>query len=135
MHRWVPYVAVAAGAAYVLKVALIWGSDDTFNENALGVLYLGGLLLGIAAGIGAGLRQRRGRRALVGIALPVLLVSWVMGLGDLLKPVFELFSDAEHVAVEGPLLVLGVVLLALGARAGASDRSDRDRANRVPAPA
>lgn len=128
MHRWVPYVAVAAGAAYVLKVALIWGSDDTANDAVVGVLYLGGLLLGIAAGIGAGLRQPRGRRAVVAVALPVLLVAWVMGLGDLLKPVFGAFSDAEHVQVEGPLLVLGLVLLALGARARLSG-------DREPAPA
>ena len=126
MHRWVPYVAVAAGAAYVLKVAVIWGSDDTASETLTGVLYIGGLLLGIAAGIGAGLRQRRGRRAVVAVALPVLLVAWVMGLGDTLKPVFEAFSDAEHVAVEGPLLLLGLVLLGLGARAGLS--GDREPA-------
>ena len=123
MHRWVPYVAVAAGAAYVLKVALIWGSDDTASDAVVGALYISGLLLGIAAGVGAGLRQRRGRRALVGTALPLLLVAWVMGLGDYLQPVFARFSDAEHVAVEGPLLLLGLVLLALGARAGlAGDR-------------
>ena len=135
MHRWVPYVTVAAGAAYVLKVALIWGSDDTASDAVVGALYLGGLVLGIAAGIGTGLRQRRGRRAVVAVALPVLLVVWVMGLGDVLKPVFGAFSDAGHVAVEGPLLLLGLVLLALGAWAGTSDRAERDRADRVPAPA
>ena len=121
-HSWVPYAAVAAGAAYVLKVALIWGSDDTANDTVIGILYFAGLLLGIAAGIGAGLRQRRGRRALVGTVLSVLLVVWVMGLGDVLKPVFAAFSDAGHVAEEGPLLVLGLVLLALGARSRMGER-------------
>ena len=121
-HSWVPYVAVAAGAAYVLKVALIWGSGDTANDTVVGVLYISGLLLGIAAAVGTGLRQRRGRRTLVGAGLAVLLVAWVMGIGDYLKPLFELFSDKEYVAVEGPLGLLGVVLMALGARGKLTER-------------
>lgn len=121
-HNWVPYVAVAAGTAYVLKVALIWGSGDTASTTVVGALYVAGLLLGIAAAVGAGLRQRRGRRAIVGAGLAGLLVAWVTGLGDNLQPVFELFSDKEYVAVEGPLGVLGVVLIALGARAKLAER-------------
>jgi len=121
-HAWVPYVAIAAGTAYVLKVALIWGSGDTANSTVTGILYISGLLLGIAAAVGTGLRQRRGRRALVAVGLAVLLVVWVMGLGDALKPVFGLFSDKEYVEVEGPLALLGFVLLALGARGKMAER-------------
>lgn len=121
-HAWVPYVAIAAGTAYILKVALIWGSGDTANSTVIGILYISGALLGIAAAIGTGLRQRHGRRALVAVGLAALLVIWVMGLGDTLKPVFGLFSDKEYVEVEGPLGLLGVALLALGALGKRTER-------------
>jgi len=113
-HTWVPYAAIAAGAGFVLKFVLIIITEDKV-DTAAAVLYLGSLLIAIAAAIGAGLRARHGRRAIVAVALSVGVVAYIMGLGDLLKPLFEAFSDKQYVIDEGMIAVLGVVLLALGA--------------------
>lgn len=122
-HTWVPYVAVVAGALLLLKAVLIIGSGNEISEGAMAVLYLGGLLLGLAAAVGAGLRQRKGRRTLVGAGAAFGLLLFVMVLTDGLAGLFSVFSDAEWVADEGPIGLLGVILLALGARAH-SARSD-----------
>lgn len=114
-HSWVPYVAVAAGAALLIKAVVIIGSGGE-EPGVTGLLYLGGLMLALAAAVGAGLRARRGRRALVGIGAVLGLAAFVMVLSDALQPAFELVSDAPWVLDEGPIGLLGVVLLALGAR-------------------
>ena len=119
--KWVPYVAVAAGATLLLKVGILF-SNPQDDGPIPPVLYLVGLLLALAAAIGFGLRQRRGRRALVAVGASLLLVMWVIGLGDLLTPVFEVFSDDPTYGDEGPIGVLGLVLLAIGALAGRGDR-------------
>jgi hypothetical protein len=113
-HSWVSYVAVAAGAALLVKAVVIIGSGGE-EPGITGLLYLGGLLLALAAAVGAGLRARRGRRALTGVGLGVALVAFVMVLSDALAPLFEVVSDAPWVADEGPVGLLGAVLLALGA--------------------
>ncbi len=115
-HSWVPYVAITAGAALLLKVVLIIASEDTVADGITGPLYLGALLFGLAAAIGAGLRRER-RRALAAIGFCLLLVFYVIGLSDAVKPLFESFSDEAYVIDEGPLGLLGLALLALGARA------------------
>lgn len=56
-HTWVPYVGAAAGAALLLKAVLIIGSGNDVGEGPMAVLYLGGLLLGVVAAVGAGLRR------------------------------------------------------------------------------
>lgn len=113
-HRWVPYVAAAAGAAFVLKAALIIGSGNAVGDGPMAVLYLGGLLLGLVAAVGAGLRRERASaRIAVAVAGVVLLVLWIMGLGDSLKPVIGALSDAEHVKDEVPVALAGLVLLGL----------------------
>ena len=121
-HSWVPYVAVAAGAALLVKAVVIIGSGGE-EPGVTGVLYLGGLLLALAAAVGAGLRARRGRRALTGVGLSLLVVAWVVALSDAVAPLFEVISDAPHVADEGPVGLLGAVLLAIGAA-----RRDREPA-------
>lgn len=113
-HTWVPAVAALAGLAYVLKVTLILVTDDGAPDTATAVLYIGGLVLGLAAAVGAGLRQRGAlRRAAVGLGSAVLLVAWIMGLGEVLEPLLARVSDAVHVQEEVPILVAGLVLLAL----------------------
>jgi hypothetical protein len=113
-HTWVPWVAALAGAAFTLKVTLILASDNEMAEGPLAVLYLSGLLLGVVAAVGAGLRQHGALRSVaVGGGSALLLVMWIMGLGDLLKPVVGVVSDAEHVQVEVPILLAGLVLLGL----------------------
>lgn len=120
--NWVPYVAIAAGGMLLLKAVLIIGSGGNDFGPLTGLLYLAGALLALAAAIGTGMRQRIGRRALVGTALTVLVVLWFLGLGDLLTPVFQLFSPEEYVNDEGPIGLIGLVLLALGARAKIGQR-------------
>jgi hypothetical protein len=121
-HSWVPYVAIAAGTAYVVKMVLIFGTDDTAPDLATAVCWFAGLILGVAAAIGYGLRQPRGRRALVAVGGAVLLVAWVFGLGDITSPVFEQVTDTSYGPEELPLGLLGVVLLAIGALSRGSGR-------------
>jgi hypothetical protein len=121
-HTWVPWVAALAGAAFTLKVLLILGSGNGVPEEPMAVLYLTGLALGVAAGVGAGLRQQGVLRGLaVGAGSVVLLVLWIMGLGDALKPVVAVVSDAQHVKDEVPVLLAGLVLLGLAWRGRAHD--------------
>ena len=110
---WVPYAAVAAGATLLLKAVLVIGTEDA-DTPITPLLYLVGLLLALAAAIGFGLSRRR-HRALVAVGASLLIVFWVMGIGDLLTPVFEAIKDEEYVGDEGPIALLGLVLLALGA--------------------
>lgn len=120
-HTWVPYVAAGAGAVLALKAVLVMATDDG-SPGAMAVLYLLGLLLGLVAAVGAGLRQRGWARSLaVGLGGAVLLVLWIMGLGDALKPVVGLVTDDQHAKDEVPILLAGLVLLALGWRGRARD--------------
>lgn len=116
-HAWVPYVTVAAGALLLLHAVLIFATADTASDSITVSLYLGGLLLALVAAVGTGLRQRKGRRLLVGVACAFGLVAWAMAVGDFLTPVFEAVKDEAWAGDAGPIGVLGVVLLALGARA------------------
>ncbi len=121
-HTWVPWVAALSGAAYVLKVSLILATDDRISGAPMAVLYLGGLALGLAAAVGAGLRQRGVLRSLaVGVGSAVLLVAWIMGLGEVLEPAVATVSDAVHVQEEVPIMVAGLVLLGLAWRARVRD--------------
>lgn len=121
-HTWVPYVAALAGAALTLKVTLILATGDGGPDWPYAVLYLGGLVLGIAAAVGAGLRQRGAlRRGAVGLGGVLLLVAWIMGLGEVLEPVVALVSDTTYVQEEVPILVAGLVLLGLAFAARSRD--------------
>lgn len=115
-HTWVPYVAIISGALLLVKSTLIIGSEDSLPGGPEVAMYLTGLLLGIGAAVGVGLRQRRGRRAPVAIALCIALVAYIVAFSDVVGMAFEAMSDAPWVADEGPVGVLGAVLLLLGAR-------------------
>ena len=130
-HTWVPYVAIAAGAALLLKAVLIIGNGDgDFGGVSTTFMYLGGLILALVAAVGFGLNQRVadgyqrvGRRSLVAIGSVALLILWVMGISDLTAPVFEaVIGDEVYVGDEGPVGLLGAVLIALGARARMTER-------------
>ncbi|WP_346622097.1 hypothetical protein [Blastococcus montanus] len=111
-YTWVPYIAAAAGVALVLKGTLIIASGDTVGDGAMAVLYLGGLALALVTAVGAGLRQPGLLRGLaVGAGSVLLLILWIMGLGDALKPLVGLVSEAEHVQAEVPVVVAGLALL------------------------
>lgn len=115
MKSWVPYVAITAGAVLLTKAVIVIGSDDEVLTDVTAWMYLAGLLLAAAAAVGYALGRER-RRTLVGVGLVLAIVAWVIGVGDLLTPVFEVFSDSDYLGDEGPIGVLGAVLLALGAR-------------------
>ena len=120
-HSWVPYAAIAAGAVLVTKAVIVISSDDEVLTATTGWMYLIGLLLAVAAAVGYAVSRER-HRTLVGIGLVLAIVAWVIGVGDLLTPAFELFSDSEYLGDEGPIALLGLVLLALGARAKITER-------------
>ena len=112
-HTWVPYVAAIGGAVLVLKVALVIASNNEALEGPMGpISHLSGVGLGLTAAVGLGLRQTgAGRRVGVAFGAALLWVAWIMGLGDLLTPLIEVFSKAEHVGDEVPIGVGGLALL------------------------
>lgn len=114
MKNWVPYVAITAGATLLVKAVIVVASDDEVLTATTGWMYLVGLLLAAAAAVGYAMSRRY--RVLTGVGLVLAIVAWVIGVGDLLTPLFEVFSDSEYLADEGPIGLLGVVLLGLGAR-------------------
>jgi hypothetical protein len=116
-HRypWVPYAAIVGGALLLVESALVIGSEDSLADGPMVALFDLGHLLALAAAIGVGLQQRRGRRALVAVGLSVALVAYVIAFSEVVGMAFEAMSDAPWVQDEGPIGVLGVVLLALGA--------------------
>jgi hypothetical protein len=114
-YRWVPYAAIVGGALLLVESALVIGSEDSLADGPMVALFDVGHLLALAAAIGVGLQQRRGRRAVVAVGLSVALVAYVIAFSDVVGTVFEAMSDAPWVGDEGPVGVLGVVLLALGA--------------------
>lgn len=121
-HTWVPWVAALSGAALTLKVLLIFAGGDDVPDAPFAVLYLGGIAAGLVAALGAGLRQRGVLRGIgIGLGSAILLVAWIMGLGEVLEPVVALVSDRTYVQEETPILVAGLVLLALAWRARARD--------------
>lgn len=121
-HTWVPYVAALAGAALTLKVTLILVTANRVAESSMGVLYLGGLLLGLVACVGVGLRQRGALRGIgLGLGSAILLAGWIVGLGDTLKPAIGAFSDRVYVRDEVPVLLAGLALLGLAWLARARD--------------
>lgn len=112
-HRWVPAVGALAGLTLTAKAALIIGSGNAIAEPPLAVLYLAGLAIGVAAAIGFGLRRRPlALRIATAVVAPLLLVAWIMSLGELVEPLFGLVDDAQYVRDEGPIGLLGVFLLA-----------------------
>ena len=117
--KWFPYTCVAAGACQLISSSIVFATDG--DEPGVSVaLYFLGVALAIAVAIGFGMSRRPGRRALVAVAGSLLVVAWIMALGDQLTPVFEVFSKKEYVGNEGPLVLMGLVLIGLGARAGRS---------------
>jgi hypothetical protein len=112
-HTWVPAVAALSGAAFVLDTALVVGFHDRIADGPLFVMYDVAILLGAAAGVGLGLRRDHvAARVAVAVLAPLLLVAWILGLGEVLEPAVGLFSDKGYVKDEIPVGVLGLVLLA-----------------------
>lgn len=112
-HPWVPVVAVLAGTALLVKGLVSAVQGDAAPDTAMAVLYLGGLLLGVTAAVGAGLRRGGWSGAALGAGLAVLLVAWIMGLGESLEAVIGTVTDDRAAQEELPIALAGVVVLAL----------------------
>jgi drug/metabolite transporter (DMT)-like permease len=122
-HNWVPYAAIIAGTLFLVETVDIFVEGGDKHEWLLVPAWMVAVLLALAAAIGTGLRSRPGRRILVGAGLTALLVAWIIGLGSITSPVFEaVFGDHKWVTDEGPVGLLGAVLIALGARAKITER-------------
>jgi hypothetical protein len=110
-HRWVPTVGALSGLAFVVDTAIVVGWHDP--DGALFVLYDFAILLGVIAGVGLGLRRTAlWARIAVAVAAPILVVAWIMGLGEVVEPLVAQFSDKQYVQDEIPPGLLGLVLLA-----------------------
>lgn len=112
-HPWVPAVGAVAGTALAVKAAVIIGSGNAVPEQPMAVLYLFGIAVGVIAGIGLGLRRRSvWQRLLVGVAAPLFVVAWIIGLGELVEPLVGTVSDEQYVRDETPVGLLGLGMLA-----------------------
>lgn len=115
-HAWFPYVAAAAGSILLLKAIVVVTTGDGSSPTAMGILLLVGVLLGLAAAVGAGLRRdSRGARIGVALAGMLFLVAWIMVLSDAVEGITGLVSDSEVVRDEMAIAVAGLALLAIGA--------------------
>jgi hypothetical protein len=111
-HRWVPAVGALAGLTLTVKAGLIIGTGDDVADQPMAILYLTGIVVGVAAAVGFGLRRSPlALRIATAIVAPLLLVAWIMGLGEVVEPLFGMVNDAQYVRDEGPIGLLGLVLL------------------------
>lgn len=121
-HTWVPWVAALAGAALTLKIVLLAAGGEGMSDTPFALLYLSGLALGLAASVGVGLRQRGALRSLgLGLGSAVLLLAWIMGLGEVLEPLVGVVTSSTTAQEETPILVAGLVLLGLAWSARSRD--------------
>lgn len=112
-HRWVPAVGALAGLVLTVKAALIMATRNGIAEQPMAILYLTGLAVGVVAAVGFGLRRRPlALRIVTAVVAPLLLVAWIMALGEAVEPLFGMVSDTHYVRDEGPIGLLGLFLLA-----------------------
>ena len=112
-HPWVPIVGALGGAAFVLDCAFVLAFDNTFPDAPLIVMYDVAILLGVISGVGLGLRRTAlWARIAVAVGAPLLVLAWIVGLGEVVEPLVAMFSDKQYVQDEVPPGLLGVVLLA-----------------------
>lgn len=119
------WAALIAGAALVVKVAHIFAVDG--SEYMLqGILYLGGIALGIPAaiGVGASYGSTIPRKVALGFLAFFGFVFFIMMLSDAVGGAIEAVVDAPaYVGDEVPVALAGIAWLAVGYRL--LNRSDR----------
>ena len=107
-----------AGAALLIKVAHIFVLDGA-EQPIQGVLYLGGIVLTIAAAAGVGARygSRALTKTLLGFGAFFAGVFFLMMLSDGVKAAIQAVADVpEYVATEIPVALMGLVWLVVGYR-------------------
>lgn len=108
--------AIAAGVAFIVKVALILVTANEVSATPMVVLYLGAIVLGlVAAGAYAASRDttrpwKVGTFLLIAFAFLMYIVGLSDGVGELVAS----FSDEAYVQDEVPVAVIGLVWLAVG---------------------
>lgn len=117
---WIP--AAASGAVLLLKAGLIIFSGNAIPASVQGVLYFGGLLLGVVAAAGIAARFS-GVLPKIGVFLGivVLFLICITMLFDGVELLVAPFTDAQHVIDEVPIAVAGLVWLLVGLRLRARD--------------
>lgn len=112
-HRWVPVAGALAGLALTVKAGLIIGSGNAVADQPMAILYLFGVAVGVSAAVGLGLRRRPlALRIATAVVAPLLLIAWIIGLGEIVEPLFAMVKDTAYVRDEGPVGLLGLFLLA-----------------------
>lgn len=110
--------AIVAGAALLLKVALIIGSNNRIPEIIPTVLFVVGMVVPLfaAAGLAAYLGRDGGRLKKVAIYLAIMFgyAMFIMMLSDALGALVEAVTDQKHLIDEIPIAVAGLVWLLAG---------------------
>lgn len=121
---------MAAGAAFLVKVAHIFATDGS-DHTIQGVLYLGGILLGIAGAVGVGARYGSTRLKKFGVGLAAFfgVMFFLTVLSDGVKALINSVADVpEYVATEIPVALLGAVWLVAGYKLWTSNEATGSRA-------
>lgn len=110
------WAALITGAALVVKVAHIFATDGS-DSTLHGVLYLGGILMGIlaAAGVGAAYGSTRPKKSGLGVLTFFGFVFFLTMLSDGVGAALDAIVDAPaYVADEFPIAVAGTAWLVIG---------------------
>ena len=110
------WAALIAGAALVVKVAHIFATDGS-DSILQGVLYIGGILMGIlaAAGVGAAYGSTRPKKIGLGVLTFFGFVFFLMMLSDGVGAAIDAIVDAPaYVADEFPIALAGAAWLVIG---------------------
>lgn len=110
------WAALITGAALVVKVAHIFATDGS-EATLHGVLYLGGIVVGIlgAAGVGAAYGSTRARKVGLGVLTFFGFIFFLMMLSDGVGAAIDAVLDAPaYVADEFPIALAGAAWLVIG---------------------
>lgn len=110
--------ALAAGAAFVIKVAQIFATDGA-DHPIQGFLYVGGMLLGIvgAVGVGAYFGATTAKKIGFGLLAFFLFMFFIMFLSDGIESLTAAVTDVPgYVEEELPVAIIGLGWLFVGYR-------------------
>ena len=126
--RWGALAGMAAGAAFVIKVAYIFALDGGGNETVTGTLYLSGIALPLFAGAGIAAYAASGLAGRIGVYLACAFgtVFYISFLSDGVEALVDAVATVPaYVGEELPIALAGIVWLVIGYRVwSGSTRSD-----------
>jgi hypothetical protein len=116
--RVAPVIAIVAGSLLLIKVGLIIATGNTLPGALEGGLYLGGVLLPLAAapGLAAAILPGASRLARIGltIAIGVAHLFFIMALSDGIGALVENVTDTKYLVDEVPVAVAGLAWVLIG---------------------